>query len=182
MSCRFRVYIATSLDGFIARTDGSMDWLMEYQPPSPDEDYGYADFMRETDTIVIGRRTYELALTFAEWPYKGKNVLVLTTRSLRVPKQLDRGVSLTSDSPDEIRAKLERAGSRNVYVDGGQTIQSFIKAGLIQEITITRVPILLGQGLPLFGKTDADVKLEHVRTRSYANGFVQSTYRALRAA
>jgi dihydrofolate reductase len=182
MGCKFRVYIGTSLDGFIARTNGSIEWLMEYEPPSAGEDYGYADFMKETDTVVLGRKTYELALTFSEWPYRGKKVVVLTTKSLDSPKELHAGVSLTSDSPNEIKNKLEQAGSRKVYVDGGQTIQSFIRAGLVQEITITRVPILLGGGLALFGKTEADVKLEHLTTRSYTNGFVQSTYRVIGAA
>jgi dihydrofolate reductase len=147
VSCRFRVYIAASVDGFIARTDGAIDWLMTYQPPSPAEDYGYSDFMRETDTVVIGN--------------------------------VESEVGLTSDSPADISVKLSRDGSRNAYVDGGQTIQSFIRAGLIEEMTITRVPILLGKGIPLFGGTEYDVRMEHVQTRSYANGFVQTTYRNL---
>ncbi len=180
--CSFRVYIATSVDGFIARSDGAIDWLMDFQPPVPNEDYGYAEFMGETDALVIGRKTYELALTFGAWPYQGKKVIVLSTRSPELPERLRSSVSMTSDSPQQIRAALERAGSRSVYVDGGLTIQSFIRADLIDEITVTRVPILLGAGVPLFGETDADVKLEHVKTRSYANGFVQSTYKRLRAA
>lgn len=176
------MYIATSVDGFIARSNGAIDWLMAFPPPSPGEDYGYSEFMDETDTLVIGRKTYELAITFAEWPYPEKKVLVLSTRNLELPERLRSEVSTTSESPREIKARLEKAGSRSVYVDGGRTIQSFIRVGLIDEITVTRVPTLLGEGIPLFGKTDVDVKLEHTRTRWYANGFVQSTYRLSGAA
>ena len=145
------VFIATSLDGFIARLDGTIDWLALYAPPSQNEDYGYAAFMDEVDTLVMGRKTFEAAAGFPEWPYQGKRVLVLTKGSLNVPPELRRVVTTTSAAPRDIVDTLHNTGSRNVYVDGGQTIQAFLKAVEFQEITITRLPRLIGSGIPLFG-------------------------------
>lgn len=168
------VYIATSLDGFIARLDGGLDWLP--QQAEPGEDYGYQAFFDSVDVLVMGRNSYEKVLTFGAWPYGEKRVVVLSSRPLEIAPALAGRVEALSLSPREVVTRLEARGAHHAYVDGGQTIQRFLRDGLIDEITLTRIPVLIGQGLPLFGALDADVPLRHVETRSYPNGLVQSKY------
>jgi len=170
------VYIATTLDGFIARQDGRLDWLPGSDGTTGKEDYGYNKFFESVDTLVIGRNTYETVLSFKEWPYQNKKVVVLSSRFPNNRESLSHGAEGTSSSPAELVSRLAAAGSEHVYVDGGKTIQSFLQAGLISEITITRVPILIGAGIPLFGYLDHDIKLRHSITRSFENGLVQSKY------
>jgi dihydrofolate reductase len=168
------VYIATSLDGFIARENGELDWLHAVAA-SDDEDYGYKAFMQTVDAIVMGRHTYEKVLTFDKWPYD-KPVVVLTTRQLAIPSELQRAVELMSGQPAEILARLSARGMHHVYVDGGRTIQKFLEAGAIQRLIITRIPVLIGRGIPLFGSVSRDIHLRHIETRSYRNGLVQSEH------
>ena len=165
------VFIATSLDGFIARTNGDLDWL----PPGGGEPHGYDEFMATVDALVIGRKTFETVLTFDTWPYGAKPVFVLSTRTL-APAPPGAVVERMSGAPAEIVSQLAARGVRHVYVDGGITIQGFLQAGLIQRLIITRVPVLLGAGIPLFGALPRDVVLRHVGTRQYAGGLVQSEY------
>jgi dihydrofolate reductase len=180
MAIRCSVFIATSLDGFIARKNGGLDWLPGSDGDTGGEDHGYEEFFSSIDTLVMGRNTYELALTFGEWPYHGKRVVVLSSRYPQIPTRLAEEVEGTSASPTEIVRRLESSGSAHVYVDGGKTIQSFLQAGLIQDMTITRVPVLLGEGIPLFGPLDGDIKLQHESTRSFESGLVQSRYRMMK--
>jgi dihydrofolate reductase len=168
------VYIATSLDGFIARPDGDLDWLPVPVDPAG-EDYGYAAFMKTVDVIVMGRGTYEKVLTFGAWPYE-KPVVVLSSRKLAAPPQTGASIEMMSGAPAEIVARLESRGLQHAYVDGGVTIQRFLDAGLIQRMIITRIPVLIGAGIPLVGPLKHDVPLQHVATRTYANGLVQSEY------
>jgi dihydrofolate reductase len=168
---RASVFIATSLDGFIARVDGGLDWL----PPGGGEEHGYDAFMATVDALVIGRKTFETVLAFDAWPYGEKPVVVLSTRPL-APAQPGAVVERMSGPPAEIVAQLDARGVRHVYVDGGITIQRFLQAGLIQRLTITRIPVLLGAGIPLFGPLQGDILLRHVATRQYASGLVQSEY------
>jgi dihydrofolate reductase len=177
MSIQCSVFIATSLDGFIARKDGGIDWLTNAAGSDSKEDYGYHAFMDSIDALVMGRNTYELVLSFGAWPYAGKPVVVLSTGSPPVPAHLHDKVRVSSLAPAALLAELERGGTRRVYVDGGKTIQGFLRAGLINDLTITRIPILLGEGRPLFGELTQDISLEHIETRSWPNGFVQSHYR-----
>lgn len=169
------VFIATSVDGFIARSNGDLDWL-----PSPEgndgEDFGYGSFMQTVDTIVMGRGTYEKVLTFGAWPYGKHKVIVLTTRPVPAPPE-SANVDTMSGDPREIVRALAESGAKSLYVDGGVTIQRFLDAGLIQRLILTRVPVLLGEGLPLFGRLRHDVNLVHVDTRYWPNGLVQSEYR-----
>ena len=171
------VFIATSLDGYIARPNGDLDWL-----PSPNdsagEDYGYKAFMSTVDTLVMGRATYEKVLTFGAWPYPKKRVVVLTNRPLPPPGEPANLETLAGDPRDVIRVLGER-GAKHLYVDGGVTIQRFLDAGLIHRLIITRIPVLLGDGLPLFGRLSRDQRLEHVDTRHWPNGLVQSEYRVV---
>jgi dihydrofolate reductase len=165
------VFIATSLDGFIARANGDLDWL----PPGGGEEHGYDAFIATVDALVIGRKTFEKVLSFDTWPYGEKPVVVLSTRTL-APAPFGAVVERMSGPPAEIVAQLAARGIRHVYVDGGITIQRFLRAGLIQRLIITRIPVLIGAGIPLFGVTQRDIALEHVGTRQYASGLVQSEY------
>lgn len=178
MMIKFSVYIATSLDGFIARPDGSLDWLPQPQAAPDGEDYGYQAFIDSIDTLVMGRATYEKALTFVgPWPYEGKRAVVLSSGRAVIHDDLKSLVEASALAPRALAEYLEATGSKSVYVDGGKTIQSFMRVGLIDEITLTTVPVLIGSGLPLFGALDADVRLELLASRSFADGLVQSTYR-----
>lgn len=179
MTLHCSVYIATSLDGFIARKDGSLDWLTVPTAPSSDEDYGYKEFFNSIDVLVLGWHTYETVLGFAEWPYAGKKVVVLSSGSPKVPDHLTGSVEFTAESPTEVVQHLSQAGLQHAYVDGGRAIQSFLRAGLIDNLTLTRLPVLIGDGIPLFGPLDRDIHLQHLETKAYANGFVQSRYRVI---
>ena len=165
------VFIGTSLDGFIARKNGAFDFL----PPGGGEPHGYDEFMASVDALVIGRNTYETVLAFETWPYDKKPVFVLSTRPL-APAPAGAVVEHLSGEPTEIVAHLAARSLRHVYVDGGITIQRFLRAGLVQRLIITRVPVLIGEGIPLFGPLHRDVHLRHIATRQYASGLVQSVY------
>jgi len=165
------VFIATSLDGFIARSNGDLDWL----PAGGGEEHGYDAFMATVDALVIGRKTFETVLSFDTWPYGDKPVFVLSTRPL-APAPPGAMVEHLSGEPADIVAALAARGIRHVYVDGGVTIQRFLQAGLIERLIITRVPVLIGAGIPLFGVTRRDIALTHLATRQYASGLVQSEY------
>jgi dihydrofolate reductase len=164
------VFIGTSLDGYIARTDGALDFL----PPGGGEPHGYAEFMATVDALVIGRKTYETVLDFDDWPYTNKPVFVLSSHALTSPS--DAIVERLSGEPADIVRQLESRGTRHIYVDGGNTVQRFLRAGLIQRLIITRVPVLIGSGIPLFGDLPSDVRVRHIATRSFPSGLVQSEY------
>ncbi|MFL6307916.1 MAG: dihydrofolate reductase family protein [Candidatus Sulfotelmatobacter sp.] len=166
------VFIATSLDGFIARENGALDWL----PPNGGEPHGYIEFMATVDALVIGRKTFETVLTFDDWPYDNKPVVVLTSRPTDLVAPANAVCEMMAGSPPEVVARLAERGMKHLYIDGGVTIQRFLEAGLIQRVIITRIPVLLGSGIPLFGSLSRDVRLEHVATRSYPSGLVQSEY------
>jgi dihydrofolate reductase len=165
------VFIGTSVDGFIARSNGGLDFL----PPGGGEPHGYDEFMATVDALVIGRNTFETVLTFDAWPYGGKPVFVLSSRPLR-PAPPEAVLERMSGAPAEIVSQLAVRGIGHIYVDGGITIQRFLQAGLIQRLIITRVPVLIGAGIPLFGALPHDMILRHVGTRAYASGLVQSEY------
>jgi dihydrofolate reductase len=164
------VFIGTSLDGFIARPDGTFDFL----PDNP-EPHGFEEFIASVDALVMGRNTYEVVLKFDGWPYGSKPVFVLSTRPLP-PAPAGAIVEHLNGAPEMIVAQLSARGIGHVYVDGGDTIQRFLRAGLIQRLIITRVPVLIGEGISLFGPTGKDIRLQHVATRHYPSGLVQSEY------
>ncbi len=177
MRAQCSVFIATSLDGFIARPDGNIDWLMQANALVPEgEDCGYAAFMKTVDAVVMGRKTFEHVLTFDPWPFHDRKVEVMTSRPMELPPGLAAGVSVCSQSPAALVQRLTLEGNRRLYVDGGKTIQGFLAAGLVDDITITMVPVLLGAGRPLFGPLAHDVHLTLVSSRAYDFGFVQNTY------
>ena len=165
------VFVGTSLDGFIARADGSLDFL----PPGGGEPHGYDEFMATVDALVIGRNTYETVLGFDAWPYAQKPVFVLSTRPLaKAPPGAI--VEHMEGTPEHVASVLESRGVQHIYVDGGITIQAFLRAGLVQHLTITRVPILIGTGIPLFGELLRDIPLTHIVTHQYPSGLVKSEY------
>ena len=178
------VYIATSLDGFIARDDGGLDWLPGADPDengnAEREDYGYRDFLDSVDVLVMGRKSYEKVLSFGEWPYDGKRVIVLSSGTVEIPSGLASTVECRSSSPSDLVDDLAEAGVTHIYLDGGNTIQRFLNEGLIQQLIITRIPILIGSGIPLFGPLADDMTLHHVATRQFPSGPVQSRYEVRR--
>jgi dihydrofolate reductase len=168
------VFVGTSLDGYLARPDGAYDFL----PADGGEPHGYEEFFASVDALIIGRNTYEVVLAIDPWPYGTKPVFVLSSKPLETTPA-GAVVERMSGGPEEIVSSLARRGFQHVYVDGGLTIQSFLRAGLIQRMTITRVPVLIGRGIPLFGLTERDIMLRHVATQQYATGLVKSEYEVM---
>jgi dihydrofolate reductase len=170
---RASVFVGVSLDGFIARPDGAFDFLPENPEP-----HGYEEFYASVDALVMGRKTYETARGFGSWPYGSKPVFVLSNRPLG-PTPEGAVIERLSGTPQEIMAQLAKRGVRHVYVDGGQTVQAFLRAGVIDQMTITRVPVLIGSGISIFGPLTRDIPLRHIATRQYPSGLVQSEYTVL---
>lgn len=166
------VFIGTSVDGFIARRNGELDFL----PKGGGEPHGYAEFMASVDALVIGRKTFETVLAFPNWPYDQKCVVVLSSRPLDFSAVRGGVVEQMAGSTAEIVSKLAASGVRHAYIDGGITIQRFLSAGLIQGLIITRVPVLIGEGIPLFGALPSDIRLRHVATQDYPSGLVKTEY------
>lgn len=166
------VFVGTSLDGYMARPDGAFDFL----PADGGEPHGYEEFFASIDALVIGRHTYEVVLGINPWPYGDKPVFVLSSTTELGNAPPGAVVERMSGTPEEIVSALTQRGVRHIYVDGGVTIQSFLRAGLIQRLTITRVPVLIGEGIPLFGPVTRDIVLRHVATQQYGTGLVKSEY------
>lgn len=171
---KLSVFVGTSLDGFIARKNGDYDFL----PVDGGEPHGYDEFIASVDTVVMGRNTLEVVLKLPSWPYGDKRVVVLSHRPLGLSRIAGRVEQMSGD-PDQIVRQLEAAGAQHVYVDGGVTVQEFLRAGKIHRVTITRVPVLIGEGIPLFGSVARDIRLRHVGTRQYKSGLVTSDYEVL---
>ena len=169
------VFIGASVDGFIARRNGELDFL----PKDGGEPHGYEEFMASVDALVIGRKTFETVLKFAQWPYGKKRVVVLSSRPLDFSAVRGAAVEQMAGPPEEIVAALVASGVQHAYVDGGITIQRFLSAGLIQRLIITRVPVLIGEGIPLFGALPRDIRLHHVATKHYPSGLVKTEYRVV---
>ncbi len=169
------VFVGASVDGFIARPNGGLDWL----PADGGEPHGYDEFIASVDALVIGRHTFETVLAFETWPYGSRRVVVLSSRPIDLEAATSAGgvVEQMSGDPAEVVSRLAARGIHHLYIDGGITIQRFLRAGLIERLIVTRVPVLIGEGIPLFGPLPGDVRLRHVATRSYPSGLVQSEYR-----
>ncbi|HAA57914.1 MAG TPA: diacylglycerol kinase [Myxococcales bacterium] len=168
------VYIATSLDGYIATKDGGIEWL--HTLPNPEQsDYGYADFMEGIDALVMGRQTYEKVLSFDEWPYT-KPVFVLSRTLKEVPAALEGKVEFVEGELRELVDGCRQRGYNHLYIDGGKVIQGFLEEDLIDELIVTRVPILLGSGIPLFGELSRQMTWKHVNTTVYNDMLVKSHY------
>jgi dihydrofolate reductase len=166
------VFVGTSLDGFIARPNGEFDFLDE----AGGVPHGYEEFIEGIDAIVMGRKTFETVLTLGPWPYGNKRVVVLSSRPVDLTAVEGGIVEHMSGAPAEIVAQLASTGAHHLYIDGGITIQQFLRAGQIQRIIVNRVPVLIGEGIPLFGNLLHDIHLHHIATRHYSTGLVSSEY------
>ena len=181
MSIISSVFIATSLDGFIARKNGDLDWLDKANQLVPEgTDLGFETFMNSVDTMIIGRKTYEKVLSFGLWPYGDKPVIVLSRNKVEIPSHLTESVYGSSETPKDLCKRLSSEGVKRLYIDGGYTIQQFLAEDLIDDITITTIPVILGEGIPLFNGAKRDILLKHVKTISFDFGFVQTTYRVIK--
>jgi dihydrofolate reductase len=170
MRPRCSVFIATSLDGFIARRDGGIDWLSIVETPG--EDYGYAPFFAGVDALILGRRTYDTALGFPAWPYGGKRCVVFTHDA----PAARHGEQFHSGPPGALLAELHQAGIRRAYVDGGALIRSFLRDDLIDDLTLSIVPVLLGDGIRLFDASVPERRLRLTASQAFASGLVQVRY------
>ena len=170
---RASVYIAISLDGFIARPDGDVSWLDPYN-----DDCGFGDFFSSVDCLVMGRKSFEKVLSFdIVWPYGEKRVVVLSGSGVQIPSELEKTTEEMTGSPADVAAILEHRGFAHLYIDGGYTIRGFLDGGFIDSLVLTRVPIILGSGISLFDGLQSEVGLDHIMTRSFDSGLVQSEYR-----
>ena len=178
---KISVFIAVSVDGFIARTNGDLDWLPGSDGPTADdgEDYGYGSFISSVDVLVVGRHSFEKVLSFLKWPYKDKFVVVLSRKPVNIPDHLKKTVDWKCCSPSDLVKQLSDEGFSHIYVDGGKTIQGFLSGGIVQQLILTTVPILIGRGIPLFGSVAQDIRLQHIETKSFSSGFVQTRYNVL---
>ena len=167
------VYVGTSLDGFIARTNGDFDWLSHFA--NDEAIRAYEELIDRIDAIVIGRGTFEKVLTFPSWPYD-KKVFVLSTSITETPASLREKVTILSMDPGALLNHLSGMGYSTIYVDGGKVIQAFLKEGLVNELIISKAPMLIGSGIPLFGYLDHDIEFRHIRTDVCSNGLVRSFY------
>ncbi|PYX85180.1 MAG: deaminase [Acidobacteria bacterium] len=166
------VFCGVSVDGFLARPNHELDFLHTGEQ----EPHGFEEFYGSVDVVVIGRKTFEVVLTFGKWFYGKKPVVVLSSRPLDFSSVKHGVVEQISGEPAEVVMRLKERGFRHAYIDGGITIQRFLAAGLIDRMVITRVPVLIGAGIPLFGPVPHDISLRHIATRCYKGGLVQSEY------
>ena len=171
------VYIATSVDGYIATKDGGIDWLHEIPNPTG-SDYGFSDFMNRIDALVMGRKTFETVLGFEEWPYS-KLVFVWSKTLTSLDPDLKGKAELISGTARSVTQELRAKGFKNLYIDGGKTIQSFLNEGQIDELIITRIPVLLGEGTPLFVPSERSCKLKAEKTDIYEGGLVKTHYKVV---
>jgi dihydrofolate reductase len=186
MGVQVCAFLATSLDGFIAREDGNIDWLEEANARVPDgEDCGFGKFFASVDTLVLGRKSFEKVLSFPQWPYGEKPVYVMSKKGIKIPEHLARTVSSTDQSPQRLISSLEALGMKRIYIDGGQIVRAFLSAGLLDELTITRIPVLIHNGISLFGTSPYDTEvmsrdlwMELAECQSWPFGFVQDVWRA----
>jgi dihydrofolate reductase len=175
MTTTATVFVGISVDGFLARKDHTFDFL-----PQDPEDHGFTEFLASVDALVMGRNTFDVVRGMQEWPYGDKRLVVLSSRPLDLGGVSGGRAEHMSGPPAEIVARLAASGARHLYVDGGITIQRFLREGLVDRLIVTRVPVLIGEGIPLFGALPRDVQLRHVATRAFASGLVQSEYAVLR--
>lgn len=179
------VFIATSVDGYIATRDDGIEWLESSGKTDVDlgeqADMGFNDYIASVDCMIMGRGCMEKLASFNlapdQWPYGNIRIIALSTKLKEVPRNLQPKVELYSGDIVALVSKLEGEGFKHAYIDGGATITSFLNAQLIDEITLTRAPILLGSGKPLFGEMANHIKLENIYATSFPNDFVQIKYK-----
>ena len=165
-------YVACSLDGYIATASGGIEWLAPFE--ASDEDYGYASFYESIDSVILGSRTYEQALTFGEWPYPGKPAWVLSKRRL---KPASASIFVTHAAPEVVASEIESRGLTRAWLVGGGTLAgSFQAAGLITDYIVSVIPVILGDGVPLLGGAGVEQRLRLLDTTPYRDGVLQVRY------
>lgn len=180
MTCQCSVFIAQSLDGFIAKPDDSIEWLDAVPELEDDFDFGYGTLFSSVDALVFGRRTYNKVDSFSDWPYGEKPIVVMSRTADRPVVPPGRCVSFSQETPRQLVDRLTGDGAKRLYVDGGQLIQSFLRDGLVDDLNISTIPVLLGAGIPLFGHLPGEVWLDLQDSQAYTNGIVQTQYRVRR--
>lgn len=176
---KISAFIATSIDGYIAKKDGDLDWLTTFSPPTAaeeDKDCGYSKFISSIDVLVMGRNSYETVAKFDPWPYHGKRVIVISKSLTSVCEQAE----LFSGEITHLIEKLHAEGIKHIYIDGGVTISNFLNAGLVDEMTISLIPVVLGSGIPLFNKITHDKWCRLMSSKAYSNGLVQLQYEVVK--
>lgn len=175
MSIYTSAFLAVSLDGYIAGPDGSLEWLQPYSSG----DYGYTEFISRIDAVLMGRGTFEKVITFDDWPYKIP-VFVYSGTIQKIPDKISGKAHLQSGYPAEVLRNLENKGFKNIYIDGGKTVSSFISEGLLNHLILFRMPDILGGGIPLFGGIKGPLRLETVSSETMGAGAVRTHYRLLK--
>ncbi|MBY3790177.1 dihydrofolate reductase [Photobacterium carnosum] len=178
------VFIATSVDGFIAKKNGSVDWLQTAGNLNTDmgdqADMGFNQYIASVDCIIMGRKCMEIIssmnLSPEQWPYGNTRIIVLSSTLTQAPDNLKDKIEMYAGDISALVTKLNDEGYQHAYIDGGMTIQAFINQQLINDITITRAPILLGSGISLFGETHCDIALQQTQAIVYPNDFIQVKY------
>ena len=173
------VFIAQSVDGFIAREDGDIKWLEEIGPT--EENVGYEDFIASVDALVMGKNSFLKVLTFGFWPYEGIDVFVMS-RSLKegdIPDEFKSKIYILKEGPRSVCEYLENKGKKHLYIDGGQIIQAFIREKLIQQMIVTTIPVLIGKGIPLFGHVSGDIQLKLNFSKKFQNDMIQNSYKLI---
>lgn len=171
------IYIATSLDGYIARSNGELDWLPGASGTEPGDDCGFSEFLKSVDCIIMGRNTYDKVISFGRWPYGRTQVMVLTNRPIEIPEKLSEYVRSYSGTPEQIVPMLADKEFEHAYIDGGNVVQQFLKARLIDEMIITTAPVIIGSGISLFGAFEEDINWTLLGSRAHRGGLVQSRYK-----
>jgi dihydrofolate reductase len=184
---KLSVFIATSSDGYIASENGGVKWLDTAGNPEADmgqqSDMGFNDFMESIDCMIMGRKTMvklsSFDLSVEQWPYGNTRIIALSNRIKQAPENLHGNVEMYSGNLEELISQLEAQGHKHAYIDGGSTITAFLNLGLITDMIITRAPILLGSGIPLFGDLDAQILLNSAEVVAYPNDFISTKYKVM---
>lgn len=176
---KISVFIATSMDGYIAKKNGDIDWLTKFSPPTQEneeKDCGFSKFFSEIDVLVMGRNSYAVVSQFDPWPYEGKRVIVLSSTLTSVCKQAE----LFNGDITQLIKNLQIDGTKHIYVDGGATISQFLEMGLVDQLIISIIPVVLGSGIPLFSKINNDKWCRLLSSQAFSNGLVQLKYETIK--
>ena len=174
---RVMVFVAQSIDGYIAKKDGDIQWLNDLSEKAAGEDQGFESIMELSDYLIMGRKSFEKVLSFDFWPYEGQKVIVLSKSLKELPETIKETTEIYAGDIENLYERLKNEGCQALYIDGAQTIQSFLHKELVTDMTITTVPILLGEGISLFGWMSESKEVDHEYTKAFPSGMVQTKYR-----
>ncbi len=172
---RTSVFIAQSLDGFIAKKDGDIEWLNEASQKAKDEDLGYESFMESCDYLIMGKNSFMKVLSFDTWPYDGEKVIVVSSTLKRLPEDI-KNVTLFNGDIKDLHTKLKNENCKKLYIDGGKLISSFLNENLVTDITVTNIPIFLGKGIKLFNNVNTKLQFKAKESTVFPSGLVKIKY------